>query len=140
MVPQILAGLYFSFSFVHQKRKKSTKRKRKNGCFLCPDGYWGGKYILAANARPASRFSYARYGCLRTTLAACALYYLVFSLQASRLPSPRGRVRVGASFSRSILEPKHHLFLTFTPNVTQYVLCYITGNCLRCAGCKFLHR
>ena len=120
---------FLSLFCASKEKEKYEKKEKKSGCFLCPDGHWGGKYILAAKARPASRFSYARYGCLRTTLAVCALFYLTFRLLVLRLPSPRGRVRVGAGFSRSILEPKHRLFLTFTPNVTQYVLCYITGNC-----------
>ena len=35
------------------------------------------------------------------------------------------RARVGVDFSSYILESKRTPFLTFTPNVTQYVLCYI---------------
>ncbi len=118
----------FSFSFFAiEKRKKRSKRKRKHAAVFYALTGIGVKLFLTSTAGPASRFFYAHYGCLRTTFAACALLFIVPSQQVSRIPSPRGRVRVGADSFCTFLRPKYAPYLAFTPNVTQWVLSYIRG-------------
>ena len=110
----------FSFSFFAiEKRKKRSKRKRKHAAVFYALTGIGAIWRLTSEARPVNRLFYAHYRCLRITFAACALLFIVSSQQIPRIPSPRGRVRVGADSFCIFLRPKHAPCLVFTPNVTQ---------------------
>ena len=123
-----LFTLVLFFLFCASKEKEKNEKKEKIAVVFYALAGIGADLAFASKAGPASRFSYARYWCLRTTLAVCALFYLASILQVPRLPSPRGRVRVGAGFSLPALEPNCTPFISFTPNVTEYVLSYIQCN------------
>ena len=97
----IIYPLYFSFSCLYwiltllfipctflsllriKRERKVSKRKRKHAVvFYALTGIWA-DLAFTSKAGPASRFSYARYGCLHTTLAVCALSYLARALFSS---------------------------------------------------------
>ena len=68
------------FLFCASKEKEKYEKKEKIAVvFYALTGIWA-DLAFASKAGPASRFSYARYGCLRTTLAVCALSYLACAL------------------------------------------------------------
>ena len=73
-------SLLFFLFFCDRKEKEKDEMKEKIAVvFYALTGIWA-DLAFASKAGPASRFSYARYGCLRTTLAVCALSYLACAL------------------------------------------------------------